>query len=167
MNRGGGALHREPGITLPILARLAAFLQQTRARLGQVPTPVQRQQAEGEIGAADVRPIAVVRLRGILQTTLVTGPLFGSPASGNTAGRHCPPPSGAAATPNASNSPQVTMRRGVASRISTTGKSGAYRRLKLTLPARRVAPEALGSAPLPWRSRRAQSGPPSQTASHA
>ena len=86
INRGGGALRCELGVPFPILTGFAAFLQQTLAGLRDAPTPIDRQQAEREIGTADIRPVAVVRRRGVLQTTLIAGPCFGSPVGGTTAG---------------------------------------------------------------------------------
>ena len=46
---------------------------------------------------------------------------------------------------------------GRAAWIATRGKLGAYLSLKLRLPATRVAPLAVGSAPAPFLSRRAKS----------
>src|SRR5688572_30259033 len=88
-DRCSGALRREPGICFPILTGFAAFLQQTRAGIRDAPTPIDRQQAEGEIGAADIRPVVMVRLRRVPQTTLITGPLFRFSALRSTAERLC------------------------------------------------------------------------------
>jgi hypothetical protein len=108
-----------------------------------------------------------VRRRRVLQTTLVAGPLLRSAALIGTTGRLPGLGSGAATKPSASSSVRVTVRLGAASRTLTIGKFGAYRRLKFRLPATRVAPEVFGSAPLPWRRRRAKSASQSCTAIQA
>ena len=65
--------------------------------------------------------------------------------------------SGAATSPRRSSSAAVARRPGWAAWIATRGKLGAYLSLKLRLPATRVAPLAVGSAPAPFLSRRAKS----------
>ena len=73
-------MRRKPGISFAILTGLAAVLKQTLARVRYAPTPVNGQQAESEIGAANVGAVTVVRAQRILQTTLIVGPCFGAPA---------------------------------------------------------------------------------------
>src|SRR5439155_17517580 len=65
--------------------------------------------------------------------------------------------SGAAMNPHTPSSAQLVILPVFVWVISTHGKAGAYFVLKLRLPAMRVAPVAVGSAPAPLRSRRAKS----------
>ena len=65
--------------------------------------------------------------------------------------------SGGATRPSRSSLSALVRCPARASRISTRGKSGAYLSLKLRLPATRVAPLAVASAPVPRRTRRANS----------
>ena len=69
----------------------------------------------------------------------------------------CATTSGAATRPSRSSSSASARRPGCAAWIATRGKSGAYLSLKLRLPATRVAPLAVVSAPVPLRRRRAKS----------
>src|SRR5437867_7369816 len=78
-DRGGGALRRKPGIGFSILTGLAAFLEQTLAGLRHTPTPIDSQQAESKISAADVGAVTVACGWCILQTTLIARPWFGAP----------------------------------------------------------------------------------------
>jgi hypothetical protein len=66
IHRSGGPLRGEPSVPFPILTGFAAFLQQTLARLRHAPTPIDRQKTEREIGAADIRPVTLLRRRRVL-----------------------------------------------------------------------------------------------------
>src|SRR6266567_3447085 len=82
--RGGRALRGPPSVAGPILLRFTAFLQQTLAGLLDAPPPVDRQQAKGEIRATHIRPLATVRRRCFLYTTLITRPPLRSPSATTT-----------------------------------------------------------------------------------
>src|SRR6266700_1744192 len=84
----GSPFGREARINFPVGACFAAALQQSLAGVCNAPAPVQSQQAEGKISAADVRPVTMMGQWGISQTTLVTGPLPGSRKRNTAGGQH-------------------------------------------------------------------------------
>ena len=51
----------------PFTRALLLNLQETPACIGHAPTPVDSQQAEGKIGAADIRQVTVMSQRGVAQ----------------------------------------------------------------------------------------------------
>jgi hypothetical protein len=74
LHRFGRRPCRPQGILHPLRLGLAAFLHQLIGGLLGTPTPVDRQQAEGEIRPADVGPSAFTGFRGIRHAALVARP---------------------------------------------------------------------------------------------
>src|SRR6516164_1333036 len=73
---GSGVLHGEQRVVLPILLRLAAFLDESGRGGGPTPSPIQGDHRPNEIRLADVGPrLSALNGRRVRDTTRVARPL--------------------------------------------------------------------------------------------
>src|SRR3954463_7015642 len=74
LDGGRSAAGRAQGVGLAVLLCLAALQQQAGGGLLDAPSPINRQQAEGEIRSADVGTAAAAYRRGAFHAALVAWP---------------------------------------------------------------------------------------------